>query len=212
MRQARLALLVPDRIIRTGIESLIKQDSIVNHEVIIFEDFELFLIEAPTLGVLLMDISGMRMPEIQSRLIEIARCCSSLQVIIINNRLTAVHVHRVMQLGAKGFIYRDVLSKALLNSIDLVLRDVVTMSTQALQLLTHTKHLTLLNEISPMDMQVLRLTARGQTVKMIAVDLKVSTRSVYRSRDKLRDVLDVPTIEMLIDAAREQGLLDSEED
>jgi DNA-binding NarL/FixJ family response regulator len=117
-----------------------------------------------------------------------------------------------MQLGAKGFIYRDDLSKALLNSIDLVLRDVVTMSTQALQLLTHTKHLTLLNEISPMDMQVLRLTARGQTVKMIAIDLRVSTRSIYRSRDKLRDILDVPTIEMLIDAAREQGLLDSEED
>jgi hypothetical protein len=40
----------------------------------------------------------------------------------------------------------------------------------------------------------------------------VSSRSVYRSRDKLREILDVPTIETLIKAAHEQGLLDMEDD
>ena len=212
MRQVRLALLVPDRITRSGIEGLIKHDGSASYEVIIFEDFESFLRQVAEINVLLMDISGLRMGEIESRLSQITGCGSSLKVLIISSRLAVVYIQRVMQLGVKGFIYRDDLAEALLNSIDLVRRDVVTMSSQALQLLTRSKHLTIRNDIKPLDMQVLRLTASGLMVKEIAVELKVSCRSVYRSRDKLREILDVPTIETLIKAAQEQGLLDMEDD
>ena len=212
MRQVRLALLVPDRITRNGIEGLIKHDGSTSYEVIIFEDFESFLRQAAEINVLLMDISGLRMGEIESRLSQITGCGSSLKVVIISSRLAVVYIQRVMQLGVKGFIYRDDLAEALLNSIDLVRRDVVTMSSQALQLLTLSKHLTIRNDIKPLDMQVLRLTASGLMVKEIAVELNVSSRSVYRSRDKLCEILDVPTIETLITAAHEQGLLDMEGD
>ena len=212
MRQVRLALLVPDRITRSGIEGLIKHDGSTSYEVIIFEDFESFLRQAAEINILLMDISGLRMGEIESRLSQITGCGSSLKVLIISSRLAVVYIQRVMQLGVKGFIYRDDLAEALLNSIDLVRRDVVTMSSQALQLLTRSKHLTIRNDIKPLDMQVLRLTASGLMVKEIAVELNVSSRSVYRSRDKLREILDVPTIETLIKAAHEQGLLDLEDD
>lgn len=70
----------------------------------------------------------------------------------------------------------------------------------------------MLNDIKPLDMQVLRLPARGLTVKAIAAELGISTRSIYRCRDKLREILGIQTIETLIDAAREQGLLDLEDD
>ena len=113
-----------------------------------------------------------------------------------------------MQLGAKGFIFRDDLSEDLVNNIDLVARDVVTMSPQALQLLTKADQLYVANDLRHLDMRVLHLTEAGLTVKAIAAELDISTRSVYRSRDKLREVLGVSTIEKLLDAAREQGLLD----
>ncbi|NDJ84827.1 MAG: hypothetical protein GYB66_02985 [Chloroflexi bacterium] len=75
-------------------------------------------------------------------------------------------------------------------------------------MLTSADQLYVANDLKPIDIKVLRLTAQGLTVKANAAVLEISTRSVYRSRDKLREVLDVPTIEKLLDAAREQGLLD----
>ena len=207
MQQVRLALMVPDRITRSGIEGLI-QHRRANYEIMVFEDFESFLIEAEQVAVLLMDTSGVRLDTIENRLQRLAVCCGNVQVIVLSNQLKVLHVKRIMQLGAKGFIFRDDLSEALLNSIDLVTRDVVTMSAQALRLLTNAEQLYVVNDLKPLDMRVLALTASGLTVKAIAAELDISTRSVYRSRDKLREVLNVSTIETLIDAAREQGLLD----
>lgn len=208
MRQVRLALLVPDRITRSGIEGLIKHDGTASYEVISLDDFETCLRQAAAIHILLMDISGLRMGEVEGRLSQIAGSGQGLSVVVISTRLTAMYVHRIMQLGAKGFIYRDDLADALLNSLDLVRRDVVTLSPQASHLLTTSKYLYVLNDMKPFDMQVLRLTADGLMVKEIAVELNVSTRTVYRSRDKMREILNVPTIETLIKAAHEQGLLD----
>jgi DNA-binding NarL/FixJ family response regulator len=208
MPQLRLALLVPDGIIRNGIDSLIRQNGFSGYEVIAYDDFDALIQEISSIHILLLDISGRRISEIEQMLEHILGCCSSLKVIVISNRLTALHVGRVMQLGAKGFIYRDDLFDALVNSLDLVSRDVATMSAQVLDLLTKSQQLQLANELKPLEIKVLQLTARGYTVKEIASELDVSTRSVYRSRDKLREVLDASTNETLIDAAREHGLLD----
>lgn len=212
MPQVRIALLVPDRITRSGIEGLIKHDGITSYSVIVFEDFESFLRQSNKIDILLMDISGLRISTVEDRFTRLTRGQSTLKVIVISNRLTAVFIHRIMQLGAKGFIYRDELADALLNGLDMVRRDVATMSPQASQLLINSKYLYILNDIKPLDMQVLHLTANGLTVKAIAAELDISTRSIYRCRDKLREILGIETIETLVDAAREQGLLDLEDD
>jgi DNA-binding NarL/FixJ family response regulator len=212
MPQVRIALLVPDRITRSGIEGLIKHDGTTSYSVIVFEDFESFLRQPVKIDILLMDISGLRISVVEDRFTRLTRGQSTLKVIVISNRLTAVFIHRIMQLGAKGFIYRDELADALLNGLDMVRRDVATMSPQASQLLINSKYLYILNDIKPLDMQVLHLTANGLTVKAIAAELDISTRSIYRCRDKLREILGIETIETLVDAAREQGLLDLEDD
>lgn len=211
MKTRRVALLVPDKIMRIGIEGLLQSDPIITYEVRAYEHFDLFLEDAQQFNLLLLDISGMRMIEIEKCLQQIAIRGLGLKVIIISSQLTVVYVHRVIQLGVQGFIYREDLGEALLNSIDLILRDVTTLSTQALQLLTRSQHLYMVDGIRPLELQILRLTARGETVKQIAAELGVSTRSVYRARDKLREVLDAPSNETLIDAAREQGLLDAQD-
>jgi DNA-binding NarL/FixJ family response regulator len=130
-------------------------------------------------------------------------------VIVISDRLKAQHIKHVMQMGAKGFLFRDDLSEALVDNINLVARDVVTMSPSALELVTTTETFYHINDLKPQDMQVLRLTADGLTVKAIAAKLAISTRSVYRSRDKLREVLGTTNTVALVEAAREQGLLDA---
>lgn len=212
MPQVRVALLVPDRIIRKGIEGLIKHDGTGSYAVVIFEDFERVVRQSDQIDILLMDISGLRISEVENRFAQLAKAPDTLRVIVISNRLVAIFIHRIMQLGAKGFIYRDELADVLFNGLDLVRRDMATFSPSASQLLINSKYLYMLNDIKPLDMQVLRLTARGLTVKAIAAELDASTRSVYRSRDKLREILNAPTIETLIKAAHEQGLLDLEDD
>lgn len=212
MPQACIALLVPDKIIRNGIEGLFRQDGTTNYKVVVFEDFESLLDEAGRADILLMDISGLRMSEVKNRFTQLAKVQSTLKVVVISNRLAVIFIHRIMQLGAKGFIYRDDLADALLNGLDLVRRDMGTLSLHASQMLTMNNYLYKLNEIKPLDMQVLRLTAKGFGVKAIAAELNISTRSIYRCRDKLREILGIETIETLVDAAREQGLLDLEDD
>ena len=210
MKRHRLALLIPDRLIRSGIEGLVKSDGNNRYEVIVFEEFETLLQQVRDEDMLLMDTSGSSIGTIERQMEYLTERCTGARVIVISNQLKILHIKRIMQLGAKGFIYRDDLGDALLTSIDLVVRDVVTISSQAMHLLTSTNQVYMENELKPIDMQVLRLMARGLTVKGVAAELEISTRSVYRSRDKLREVLGVQTIETLIDAAREQGLLDDD--
>lgn len=211
MRQNRLALLIPDRITRSGIEGLIKSDSNDRYEVVVFEEFDDLLQQDCKIDMLLIDTSGMGINTVESQMEHLIRHCIGSRIIVISNQLKVLHIKRIMQLGARGFIFRDDLSENLLGSIDLVARDVVTMSSQAMALLTTADQLYVANDLKSIDLQILRLTARGLTVKGIAAELEVSTRSVYRSRGKLREVLDVQTIETLIDAAREQGLLDDDD-
>lgn len=212
MQQVHIALLVPDRIIRCGIEDLIKQDGISSYLVSSFEDLESLLDRLDEIDIILMDISGLCLDRVEKRLSHLVKTQCTTKIVIISSRLTAIFVHRIMLLGVKGFIYREELADTLLNSLDLVQRDVATLSPRASQLLINSKYLYMFNDIKPLDMQVLRLTAKGMSVKAIAAQLELSTRSIYRCRDKLREILGIQNIETLIDAAREQGLLDLEED
>jgi two-component system nitrate/nitrite response regulator NarL len=208
MEQTRLALLVPDGFTRIGIEGLIKANRQANFQLRVFEDFQSFVARSDCTDILLYDTSGLPMRTIEDHLLHLANCCGDVRVIVISDQLKGQHVKQIMQLGAKGFIFRDDLSEALVNNIELVARDVVAMSPKALAMLTNADQLYIVNDLRPLDMRVLQLTADGLTVKGIATALHISTRSVYRSRDKLREVLGVRTIETLVDTAREQGLLD----
>jgi two-component system nitrate/nitrite response regulator NarL len=208
MEQTRLALLVPDGVTRIGIEGLIKVNRQANYKIKVFEDFQSFERQSGCMDILLYDTSGLPMRTVENHLRQLANCCSEVRVIVVSDQIKVQQVKQIMQLGAKGFIFRDDLSEALVNSIDLVARDVVTMSPQPLKMLTNADQLYIVNNLKPLDLRVLQLTADGLTVKAIATRLDLSTRTVYRSRDKLREVLGVPTMEMLLDAAREQGLLD----
>lgn len=208
MQRIQLALLVPDRITRGGIEGLIRERGYSHYEINIFKDFEPFFQSAGTMHILLLDSSGLRIDKIESRLTRPAECCPALRVIVISSQPKVQFIRRILQLGAKGFILRDSLADDLINSLDVVRMDLISLSPEILRLLTDADQLYVANDLKPLDFAVLRMLARGLTVKGIAAELEISTRTAYRSRDKLREILGVQNNETLIDAAREQGLLD----
>jgi DNA-binding CsgD family transcriptional regulator len=62
-------------------------------------------------------------------------------------------------------------------------------------------------ELNAIDLEVLRLISQGLSIKEVAATMDYHQRSVYRIRQKLCAVLDAPTHEHLIDAARQKGFL-----
>ncbi|GEM_PF-4612357 len=84
------------------------------------------------------------------------------------------------------------------------------MSTHAMELLATSNFLVHGNKIKPRQMSILRLTAQGINPKEIARQLNVDVRTIQRDKQQLREILNVATNDLLLDAAREQGILDDE--
>jgi len=209
-QQQVLALHIPDDFMRAGAQTLIKEHRGDIYTVIVVRDFEGFIRDSRAASILIMDGSGLRIDLIEKRLRRLSDCCQ-VRTIIISDELKVVYVRRVMQAGAKGFIYREDLSISLMLSIDVVARDVVSLSPQALEMLTHADQLYIRDELKPQDMRVLKLTARGVMVKNIAETLKISERTVYRSRDTLMQVLGASNVVELVNIARDRGLLETDD-
>lgn len=206
MQAIRVALLIPDRITLNGVEVALA--AIHTYKAIGFEDFGALFSQGRNIHILLIDISDLGIGEIEARLQRLADCCPNLRVIVISSHLKVMFVRRVMQLGVKGYIYREDLADTLISSLDVVRFGNVTFSAKVLELLTFSDQLYAVNDLKPLDFRVLRLSAQGEQVKEIAAALNISQRSVYRSREKLKEILDVDSLVALIEAAREQGLLD----
>ena len=102
------------------------------------------------------------------------------------------------------------MDRYLLLGIDIVLRELNSISPTALNKITEAGQLVQIGNLSDFDIDVLRLTAQGIPVKQIAAQLVTSKNSVYRSRKKLREALDIMANEQLVDAARRAGLLEEE--
>lgn len=207
MDKHHLAMLVPDDFTRCGIEGLIR---LHRHEIDItpLETLDSVFDQAERFDSLLMDTSAMKVEAVEVALHRLAACCPALRVVIISNQLKVLYIRHVMRLGAKGFLYVGDLSESLMGSLVLVANNAVTLSPQVLDLLTHDEMLYVSNDLTPLDLQVLRLMAADWTVKDMMEKMGISDRSIYRTRSKLRDMLGVKTNEKILDAAREQGLLD----
>lgn len=208
MQPKRIGLLTLDDFTQSGIEGLVKTNGLNQYQVKAYRDFESVLREIRQTDLLLIDASGLRLRMLEGYLKRIAACCESVNIMVISSQLKGSHIKRVLEFGAKGFMYRDDISFTLMHSLDLVSRGAVTVSSSALAVFLKSDHLYSSEEIPELEKQILQLTARGRTVKQIATELGVSTRTVYRARDSLRVILDAPTTETLVIAAYEHGLLE----
>lgn len=212
MTNVQTALVILDRILRGGIENLLHNDARVRYRVLSFEDFSVFWPHRDEVEVVLMEVSHWRFRDLENRLIQLQTEAPAVRVIVVSSRLTPYDIHRMMRLGVKGFIHREDLAESLLTSLDLVRRQVVTLSPRASNLFASQSYLNPLEHLTPLDKQVLRMMAHDFNVKTIASALEVSLRSVYRARERLREILGVNTNEGLVNTARELGLLADDDD
>jgi DNA-binding CsgD family transcriptional regulator len=103
---------------------------------------------------------------------------------------------------------KDEMELCLSYSVSTLCRDLRYFSPKVAELLATEMNFVAAGDLTDTDKQVLRMIAQDFTVKHIAQQLGISDRSVYRTKAKIREVLNIQNSDNIVDAARRQGLLE----
>jgi DNA-binding NarL/FixJ family response regulator len=128
-----------------------------------------------------------------------------LKIVIMSDFLNEIYIQRLMNSGAKGFLYmQDRLEDILPLCLCTIASGYPFLSPQASAL---PYYRLIFHNFNRTDLAVLELMGIGYKPQEIADRLNIVPRTVYRIRRKLRDYLNVRTPEQFVEAARQQGLL-----
>jgi DNA-binding NarL/FixJ family response regulator len=131
-----------------------------------------------------------------------------LGIIVMSHRRDGDYIQQVMHYGNAGYIIKNGdLREQLLKALQMVSEKYPFLSTDAARLIGSRRD----GSLTHRDLEVLHLLEQELSVKEIASSLNISTKTVYRVRDKLKRALGIRSNEILVDAARKQGLLDRKE-
>lgn len=208
MTQAlKLALLETNIILRKGIEGLVQDYRSATLDLNTFADHESLerYLSQQMIDVLLLDDAGLGCARLTEMIADWRQRFPSMRIAVLSDRLTFAHIDRVCRSGGSAFIYKAELDRHLVNVVELLRRDMFALSPRAVEI-----HMSwhFLQQLNQQDREVLQLLTEGSDIADIALRLHFSERSVYRSRAKIREVLNVRTNEMIIEEARKHGLLD----
>jgi DNA-binding NarL/FixJ family response regulator len=204
MNQGVIVLVITDGVLRNGIQSCIVQQANAP-SVEVFSTLKAFEnAHLSRVDVLFLDESCITSEWLTDTITQLA--AAKHPVVLLSRRLHAEYIRRIIQAGARGFIYRDdVLEDSVPMAIRVVRRNVVYISPKATEMMT-TGSL-LWDTLSPRARNVLKMMAQGMAVKEIARELEVAPKTIYRDRERLREALNVGTNEQIVAEALRQGLL-----
>ncbi len=208
-RTIRLFILTANDLYRNGLVSLLHQRDGTVQVVGAYRELNEPAMSTACPDIVLLDDALAHGKHIFELLADYRRRYAPLSIAILSDRLNSRYMQRLFRAGASGFIYKeDRLEGSLASGINVIGQGYFYSSPKANSLLltspTDPAHLNL----NQTDRDVLTLIDKGLTMKEITTVLQLTLGSVYRIRNKLCDVLDAPTHQHLIAAARENGLLD----
>jgi DNA-binding NarL/FixJ family response regulator len=215
MRPAvRVVIAAAHDLTRSGLTALLKRADARIHLLGVYPSLEeaAATLECAESAVLLLEDSLPSTETIHPVLHRLHRTYPQHVILVLSSKLSARYLQRLFESGASGFIYReDRLEEVLLMGIETVVQGAFYTSPQASSVLVWSRLSSADAPLNAIDLEVLRLISQGMTIKQIAATMDYHLRSVYRIRRKLCAVLDVPTYDHLIDAARQRGLLSASE-
>lgn len=206
----QIALVDNYDLTRNGIEIILTRQLKVEQGVNAYRNIDELEqdLEQQAVDVLLLDDDLPTVQDISAILRRLGKQYPAIRTIVISSSLSSRYVRRALESGAKGFIYKqDRLEDTLLVGIKIVLYGDIYLSPRIAALPYVDDIPASIGTLRPRDLEVLRLLARGLSVKEIAKLLNVESHTVYRSRTRLKRALHVMANEQLVDAARTQGLL-----
>ncbi len=210
VQPTRAVIVAPQDLIRNGLTTLLNRPASGVQVVGSYRDLE--AAEArlgdQEVDLLLLDDSLPPQLPILDVLAKLRRKYPTLAILILSGRLNARYLQSLFGSGVVGFIFReDRLEETLLPGIETVMQGFYYTSPRASGLLIGNSVAVLSSGLNDTDLEVLEQIGAGKEPKDIAQILRIKPRSVYRIRMKLRMALGAPTIEHIVAAAIDKGLL-----
>jgi DNA-binding NarL/FixJ family response regulator len=137
---------------------------------------------------------------------------SDVKIIILSMHSSEEHVVRALQLGAAGYLLKDVAPEELQMALKAVMNGDTWLSsaisrTAIAEYVGRTAHESPLDTLTARQHQVLRLLAEGHSTKDIAVQLELSVKTIETFRAQIMDRLAIHDVAGLVRYAIRQGIV-----
>ncbi len=137
---------------------------------------------------------------------------SALKVIILSMHSSEEHVVRALQLGAAGYMLKDVAPEELPLALNAVMRGDTWLSssisrTALAEYVDRTAHESPLDTLTARQLQVLKLIAEGHSTKDIGAQLDLSVKTIETFRAQIMERLDIHDVAGLVHYAIRQGIV-----
>ena len=134
------------------------------------------------------------------------------KTIILSMHSSEEHVVRAMQLGASGYLLKDVAPDELQQALDAVMNGDTWLSsaisrTAIAEYVGRTAHESPLDTLTVRQHQVLKLLAEGYSTRDIAAQLELSVKTIETFRAQIMDRLSIHDVAGLVRYAIRQGIV-----
>ena len=208
MQDIRVAILDANALTRSGLQAILIQTGLAASHVLTFADTATLqsYLEATRVNILLLSDGQPEGEDITRLVSTLHRTYPGVGLVVLSTHLQVDYIRRLFNCGVRGFIYR----KGRLEEI--IVAALRTLSQGEIYLSPEAAALPYLSQSMPAtlderDLEVLYLLAKGYKVKEIARSIEVNRKVIYRSREKLRRILQVGNNEQIVPAAISAGLL-----
>ena len=201
---ARVLVVDDHSLLRTGVANIINQEpglEVVAEASNGREAIDAFLIHHP--DVVLMDL---RMPEMEGveAVKRIREIDPHARVVVLTTYDADEDIARALQAGAKAYILKDIAADALVACVRTVLAGRTYLAPAAAAKLA--ERVTQV-QLTPRELAAMRLVAKGQSNKEIAVALDISERTVKSHLAHLFEKLQVTSRTEAVRVATRRGLV-----
>ena len=210
MRSIRIAVVDADELSRQGINMFLSDVSAwrVTGLFATVDEFEASMEDNPVTVIFLSD----RLPrtlDLWALLDDWLARLPSLRIVILSHNLNTRYIQRLFQCSVHGYIYRpECTRETLFACIKIVIDNQQYVSPCASAELYRRDADARTFGLHCTDIDVLNCLYQGLNTHEIAHRLDVNERTVYRSRNRLRRVLDVRINEQIIPEALRRGLIE----
>jgi DNA-binding NarL/FixJ family response regulator len=201
---ARVLIVDDHALLRTGVANIINQEpgfEVVAEAANGREAIDAFLVHRP--DVILMDL---RMPEMEGveAVKRIREIDPHARVVVLTTYDADEDIARALQAGAKAYILKDIAADALVACVRAVLAGKTYLAPAAAAKLA--ERVTQV-QLTPRELAAMRLVAKGQSNKEIAVALDISERTVKSHLAHLFEKLQVTSRTEAVRVATRRGLV-----
>ncbi|MDX2137279.1 MAG: response regulator transcription factor [Chloroflexota bacterium] len=210
MKAIRILIVESDELGRHGLQSLLQQCTFPVEIVAALPTIEKSeaVLRNATVDVALISDELPRVTDMAHLVKQMRMVSAQVKVVVLSERLNVSYIQHLIHNGVRGFVLREEkLLDKLQSAITTVMNDEVYLSPRASTLPYTSSAESGSVRLNNQDVQVLRLMAQDVPVAEIAAHLNVTTRAIYRSRERLRHALGVRTNEQIVGAATAAGLL-----